>query len=848
MIKSPTQKIKAKDYCSISNEYFTGLPMEAQTELVSHHFRYKRRRLNREVLLAFIGSITPVRIHQVVCRLGDNKESIKKFFRAIKNIDSSVLNDYLLKYTKKNLFEAVTFLKLEDRRKIKSALLIRLPVDQLALLINEHFHSFGKLTGDLFTDKVPFLEPDKLTQLLSCIQPKHLSDFLKATQLDSMKLFAKSFKLGNCDKLVKKIKGRITIIVVPPNKDYLIKNGKRNKRNVLFINRVLFANPDMLFAKLELHLIMIHLKQRKHISNIITPLFHNLKLLHAIVNLPVRRINSVIRFLRDSGFDKQRFVYQFICEHDIKTLKKIKARQYHKIMQALFDSFYIDFQDKYLPQKGNDPVIKKKIQKLVACRFIESVLEDVGEHEIPFLFQFESYLDEDGRTLLGYYRQEGVNLEIRPTIKQFARSFVRFRPRINKLYEVFRISAKNKILDYVPVTYQIGNGRFQHISQGYFVARYLKGLQPKPRSFRTYLTADSKLYLGKIENEVIQTLISFLEGATPLECIVKKNEDSFLLNIYLFNSQSGRFEYRNPIRSIELHTERPYFTHLKYDFSPEAFLELDKRSFNNALRYFKPYYFASFYNSLTIEQKKDIFEKLTTKGENALIDKIGEEQFHNDLDTLTFTFGEELDILDSIIADKMGIAEPAGYVEVAGGRRKTDFLVPEISDLDDDSYFAMRESARIEEFGFDFVSYPPELTFRIKMEILAKIYESFPNDLRRYIKTHASDIDDEIQNKILLIDPRLLDGIVLEKSYAIRKDPIKRTFINNMIKLFEDTVAYDTINEIIIYLRDPKIRIRQDDDTGRFIIRSEVIENIKEMAQWDYDALVAGMGLIISDV
>jgi|GEM_PF-3409944 len=846
-------KIKAKDYINVSPERFFSLPLEKKTELIAHHYTFKRRKLNGIIVDDFLKNID----HGIILATLENMTSEfpkRKFFRSIKNINPDILNSYLQKFPKSALFEAISFLKLEDRRKIYPEILFQIKEEHLAVLINNHFTTFGKLNEQFFKLLLKNLNPEQLKKLISHIDLRIIKHFFKKTGLDDVKNYSTYCGLNGHLEVLDCIKGRVKMFILHTKKDFLARLGKRNKKNVVVINRDLFKNMDLLNIKLELLLQKIKLRQRKHITPLIEPLYHDLKLIHAVINLPLKQVERMKTFLAESNYYELDFVYGLIVNHDLAPFRKIDEKTYNRIMQNIFDLFYQNYIKKYLPKKENDLVFKKKIKKLISCRFIENYLEDSSYGDIPFLFQFDTYLDDDGRVLLGYYRKNNVNIEIRPTIKQYAKSFVRFRPRLNGYYDVFKINSKAKIKDFVPVTYQLSNNKFQHISAGYSVACYVKDYAVTPLSFRTYITADSKLYFGKIDGEVVQTLISYLEGATPIECVLKKQADSYLLNVYILNSHTGKYESKKYVRSILLRREKPYFKDITFDFSPDDFLDMDKSSFNNSLRYFKKEFFLSFYDKLNMDQKKEIFERLSSKGETSLMDKIGEDRFNDDRDKLSVTFGEEIESISDFITDRGGIEEKIvdgnEYIEFqeSFSRRKTDHSLQDLSDIDDDAFFNMRESARVEEFGFDFTAYPPELTFKIKMEILEKIYESFPQDLRRYIKIHAEEIDEEIQEKIEEIDPRLLDGIALGKSFAVRKDPVKRSFINAVIKLFEDYISYDCINDVVAYLRDSKIKIRFDEDTAKFIVRSEVIRKIQDMVKWDFDKLVKNLNIFVSDI
>ncbi len=835
--------IKAKDYISLTPEYYLSLSVIRQAKLLSHHYTYKRRKLNKDVLDTFFNTLTPKLLIRLLKRL-PGEESKRKMFRSIKDIDADVLNTVIVKYSAADAYTIINTIKLEDRRKLNSEVFDKLSPDKLVLLISEHFTSFGKLQPSFFSDYVITLPPETLQYLIKNLERKYLAEFFKRTGLDDISIYANSMQLDSMQNLMDSIKGDVKAVILRQKKSYLIRKGKRNKRNVLLINKDLFRNLDLLHIEIELKLYSIKLKQRKHITSAIDPLFHNLKLLNAVVCLPKQSIEKVIVFLED--YRELDFVYDFICEHDVLELTRVTARKYSKIMQSIFDLFYRSFVVRYFPKKEGDGVFKRKLQRLISCRCLEYNLEYEDNLRIPFLFQFDVYLDNHGRTLLGYYRKNGSNLELRPTIKQNAKSFVRFRPRLNATYDVFKINSKGKILDYVPVRYQITDSRFQHVSSGYTIASYVKDLSQKPNSFRTYLTSDSKLYFGKIQNEVVQTLIGYLEGATPVECTVKRYEGSFVLEIYLFNSQTGRCEYRDPVRAVLLRQEKPYFKELIEDFSPEKFLDMDKRSFNNSLRYFKTDYFASFYEKLTLDQKKGIYEKLNSKGENTLIEKIGEDKFAEDLDKLSLTFGDEFESISDLVAEKVEVEESFAYTE-SRSRRSSDQRILDSSELDDETFLAQNEAARIDEFGFDFVSYPPELTFQIKQKVLEKIYESFPQDLRRYIKIHADEIDEDIQDKILQINTHLLDGIALGKKFAVRKDPVKRAFIDDLIHVLEDHVSYDTINDVIVFLRDSNIRIMRDDKNRKYKLNSNVMAGILELVDWDEDDLTQGLSVNVHD-
>ncbi len=846
-------KIKAKDYINITPNSFSNLPLETKTELIAHHYTFKRRKLNCSIVDKFLKDID----QEIILSTLENMPGEfpkKKFFRSIKNIDKDILNSYLKKLPKSKLGEVISYLKLEDRRKICPEILFEIDENNLPKLINQHFTTFGKLDDKFFKLLTKYLDSMQIRRLFVSLDPRILKYFMKKTALDDLKNYLLCLKINNCLNIMESIKGKIKIVILHTKKDFLARLGKRNKKNVLVVNRDLFKNLDLLNIKIELLLQRIRLRQRKHIPSFIEPLYHDLKLLNSVINLPVKSFEQIISFLNEFKYSELDFIYKVIVNYDFNQFRKIEEKNYNKIIQTIFDLLYQNYVKKYFPKKENDIVFKKKIKKLIACRFIENYLESYNGDGYPFLYQFDIYLDADGRTLLGYYRKDKVNIEIRPTIKQFAKSFVRFRPRLNGYYDVFKINTKANIIDFVPVTYQLVNGKFQHISAGYSVASFVKGYNVIPLTFRNYITSDSKLYFGKIDNEVVQTLISYLEGSTPIECILKRQSDSYVLNIYLLNSHTGRFEYKKCIRTILLRREKPYFKDITFDFSPQNFFDLDNSSFNSSIRYFKKEFFLNFYDKLTMEQKKEIYERLNSKGEGALIDKIGEERFTEDLDKLSTAFGEELENISDFITDRSGIeekiADGSEYVEFPEtfSRRKTDHTLQELHDVDDDAFFNVREYARIEEFGFDFTAYPPELTFKIKMEILEKIYESFPQDLRRYIKIHAEEIDDEIQEKIEEIDPRLLDGIALGKSFAVRKDPIKRAFINGLIKLFEDNMSYDIINDVVAYLRDSKIKIRFSDDEKKFIVRSDVIKKTQDMVNWSYDKLIKNLNVIVSDI
>lgn len=834
--------IKAKDYVTLTPEFFLSLPTLKQANLLAHHYTFKRRKLHKDVLAIFFEMMTPALLRRLLKRLSDD-DMKRKMFRSIKDIDPGILNEVLEKYATSELYTIINCLKLEDRRKINSDVLASLPIEHLTALINDHFTSFGKLDYDFFSDRIVQLGSEPLRYIIAHIDEKYLGEFFKRTGLDDIARYAEAMGLISIQRLMHSIKGDVKMIISGSPKKYLVKKAKRNKRNVLLVNRELFQCIDLMNIEIELKLYSIKLKQRKHLSSVIDPLFHNLKLLNAVVCLPAETIGQIKVFLEK--YAVLDFVYEVICDQDIVELSKISSREYNKTMQSIFDLFYRSFVQRCVPRKEGDTVFKRKVQRLIACRFLEYNLEFEDDQKISFLFQFDTYLDDHGRTLLGYYRKNGSNLELRPTIKQNARSFVRFRPRLNATYDVFKVNAKGKVLDYVPVRYQLTDSRFQHMSSGYSVAAYVKDTVSKPSSFRAYLTADSKLYFGKIDNDVVQTLIGYLEGATPVEGVIKRHEGGYILHIYLLNSHNGRFECRQPVRSILLRQEKPYFKDIIADFTPEQFLELDKRTFNNILRYFKTDYFCSFYDKLTMEQKKELYEKLNSKGENALIDKIGEDAFAADLDKLSLTFGEEFESISDLVADKVDVGESFEFTE-SRSRRASDQRVLDIEDLDDESFFALNEAARLDEFGFDFVSYPPELTFQIKHEVLEKIYESFPQDLRRYIKIHADEIDEDIQEKILDINTHLLDGIALGKKFAVRKDPVKRAFIDELITLLEDHVSYDTINEVIAYLRDSKIRILKGDRNRRYTVNETIIDEILKRVEWDKRELMQGLSVTLS--
>ena len=836
-------KIKAKDYYNIEPDFFLSLPIKKQAVLLSHHYIYKRRKLNHETLDVFMANANPLLLKKIIALLPDELTK-KKLFRSFKDIDAKLLNDFLKKVSPKKLFKFINYLKLEDRKKISPQIISGLKIEQIAVLINDHFKSFGKIDSQILDNFSSYFSSRNIEDIICLLDPKILREFFKVTGFNNLKKFSSRLGLKKISLLQSHIKGDIKMIVVPPKKLFLVRVGRRNKRNVLIVNRELFRNLNLLYFELELKLHAIKLKQRKHIPRIIEHLFSDLKLLYSFVQLPDSEIKKAVKFLKN--YADLGFVYTFLSEDSVKELQKIPRRKYNKVMQSVFDLFFSNFVNMYAPKKLNNPVFKRKVQKLIACRFIEYYLE-YGHGETMFLFSFDDYLDQNGRTLLGYYKKNGTSNELRPTIKHYSKTFVRFRPRYNGIYDIFQVNAKGKIIDFVPISYHIKDSRFQHISSGFFIASYVKDLIDKPFSFRTYLTADSKLYFGKITGEVIQTLVGFLEGATPVECVIKRHDDGFLLNIYLFNPQIGRYEYSSPVRTVLLRQEKPYFTNLVYDFLPEVFLEMDKRSFNKSIRYFKPEFFSSFYEKLNLEQKKSLFEKINAKGESALIDKIGLETFTDDLDKLTTEFGGDFESIADIITERIGSEESyVGFADV-GGRRTSDRLVVEIEDIDDESFFAMNESERVEEFGFDFTSYPPELTFQIKREILSKIHESFPQDLRRYIKIHAAEIDEVIQDKIVSIDHRLLDGIPLGKRFAIRKDPVKRAFIDDIIKLFEDQVKYDIINDVIGYLRDAKIKIYSDDSSKKYLVDNEVVKQIKVLVNWDLDILKQALSVLIKD-
>lgn len=834
--------IKAKDYSDIESAQFSQMPKKNQAELISHHFGYKRRRLSKPVVDAYLKSIKAEGIYDVSAFCID-EEARRKFFRALKNLHKEVLNTYLDQYCKrKELFEAIKLFKLEDRKKIAPDFLLNFTPSQLATLINEHFDTFGKLNPALFPGIGTSFSYDECIELIKAISCNNRAAFIKAAFKNSLNRYVKVFGLNRFQLLLDGIKGDVGMIV-SGDPELLVRSDKVNKKNVLLINAFLFDCPVFLHAEMEIQLYFIKLRQRKHIDSIIEPLFHDLKLLHLLFSIPSRELKRVVSFIKKNKINDRSYVYRILCSDELQVLTRISANQYNKKMQKIFDMFYDDFIQHYDPKNAQDGTVKKNIKKLIASRFIEYQLENGEQGEIPFLFKFDSRLDDDGRVLLGYSRLNGTNMEIRPTIKNFAGSFVRFRPRLSMLYDVFKINAKGKILDFVPVNYSLTDSRFQHISPGVFVAAYVKNEIEKPISFRTYLTADSKLYFGKIDNEVIQTLISYLDGNTPIECTVLREENGYLLNVFILNAQTGKYEYSDPIRSIMLNRERPYFTDIRFDFTPEMFLSIEKSAFNNILQYFKTDYFLSFYNGLKIEQKKQIFEKLTQKAEGTFIEKIGEELFNDDLEKLSSAFGDDLDVIDDFMSDKMSVGQE--YVEISGGRRKSDHAVVEVNDLDDNAFFAQRESERLEEFGFDFTSYPPELTFKIKNHVLMKIYESFPGDLRRYIKIHSSEIDDEIQEKIVEIDPRLLDGVELEKDFAVRRDPIKRAFINDVIQLLEDRVSYDLINDIIHVLRDSSYRILKHREHARFMVKPRVIGTICQLSGLSEQELLSHIAIDI---
>ncbi len=830
-MKRKNKDIKAKDCCKVTPDCFSQLSLDKRSKLVADHYLHKRRHLSVELLRYVHASLTPDFIRKVFSRLKSDRDR-KRFFRSVKNIDPQVLNDHLSGYPVKKLYSAIKCLKLEDRKKISADILSKLSVDKIGFLLKDHFMTFGKLSDDFFAGRHFLVNSDYLKSVISLLPSKFIRSFFKKTGLYDLRKYAEATELDTMTLLLREIKGTVNICLVS-SRGYFIKNGIRNKQNVLFVNKVLFENLDLLNMEIETKLHNIRLKQRKHITFLMQPFYNDLMLLARIINLPVRRMNKVIKFMKSRKTDL--FLYNLVGSKNIGYLKKDISRKYSRTMQSIFDLVYDNFVTIYASDKKDDPVFRKKIKQTVSCRFIESFVEGVFKPEIPFFFQFESFLDNDGRTLLGYYRRDGVNAEVRPTIKNYANSYVRFRPRRNGFYDVFKLNSKGKIGDFVPVTYSLKNNKFQNMSSGFSVASYVKGCQKRPYPFRTYLTADSKLYFGKIGSEVIQTLISYLDGVAPVDVHVRKIDDIYCIDICLLNTRTGRMLLKKPLRSICLRTERPYFKDIIYDFQSAEFLNMTPKEFNNVLHLFKSEYFCAFYDKLIVEQKKRLYEKLNSKGEIALIDKIGEIKFSKDVEDISLAFGSDFDV----DLDYGSGREPMG---TGYARRKTDRVVDEIGDISDEKYFAARESARIDEFGFDFTSYPPELTFKIKMEVLGKIYESFPEDLKYYVKLHADEIDDLIQEKLYSINPKLLDGIKLEKDYIVRKDPVKRMFIDKLIKLFEDDLSYDKINEIISYLREPSIKISGDGDN--FVMDEEIIKGVQDIVKGDYEKLVDSLSVI----
>ncbi|MCB1195447.1 hypothetical protein KDK77_04620, partial [bacterium] len=560
-----------------------------------------------------------------------------------------------------------------------------------------------------------------------------------------------------------------------------------------------------------------------------------------------RSIRNIAMFLSKNNLRDASYAYHYICKTKLEGLKKITASRYTKDTQALFDDFYQQFSSQHLKQESGDKKRKNDLQKLVACRCIEYYLEHDPKPKIPVLLPFDVRMDSDGRILLGYSRVQGKNSEIRPTLKHFSNCFVRFRPHIDGAYDAYKINDHGKIIDFVPALFLMAKSRLQHVAPGYAVAEYIKGYRPRPLSFRTYLTADSKIYFAKIDGEVIQTLTSYLSGGNAVECSIRKDEIGYFMDVYPIEPSTAKKILKKPVRSIMLRNEKPYFTDIADDFAPARFFEMPKNIFNSAIPLFKQRYFCAFYDGLTLEQKKELYEKLTSKGEEYLIEQIGHEKFADDLEQITFTYGDELANISELLGDKEEV-EQREYV-ASYSRRETDIRgdEPEFADVDDDSFFARSEAERIDEFGFDFAAYPPELTFQIKMPILRKIFESFPREFRRYIKIHADDIDEEIQDKLVSINPRLLDGIPIERTFKVRKDPVKRAFIDELIRILEDKVSYDAINVIINYLRNATVRIRKNDRTGAFIVKKFVMSQVAELVSSESDLLYSAIELEIID-
>jgi len=831
-MKRKTKDIKAKDCCKIKSEFFDKLSLDKRAEHLANHCLHKRRRLSVELLNHVHAGLTPGIIQKVFSYLKLDQDR-KKFFRSVKNISPDTLNGYLNMCPVKKLYPLIKCLKLEDRKKIGVDVLSKFSSEKISNLVKDHFLTFGKISNEFFAHNFVRTNPEYLESVISLLPKKLIGAFFKKTGLHDVRRYAEAMGIRSMSQLLFSIKGPVNMCVVSSNRGYFVKSGIRNKQNVLFVNRVLFDNFDLLHMEIETKLHNIRLKQRRHIAFLMKPFYNDLLLLARIINLPVRRMNKVIKFTKTQEVDS--YVYRFVAKKNISQLKKDIIRKYSRTMQTIFDSVY-ENQVQVL-EKKDDPVFRNKTKQTVSCRFIECFVEGVFKPDLPFFFQFELFLDNDGRTLLGYCRKNGSNLEIRPTIKSYARSYVRFRPRRNGFYDVFRLNSKGKIGDYVPVTYSLRDGKFQHVSSGFSVASYVKNYQKRPCSFRTYLTADSKLYFGKVDSEVVQTLISYMDEFTPIDGHIRKMDDRYILEIYLLSTRTGRTLLKKPLRAVCLRMERPYFKEIVHDFLPDEFLTMSSKEFNNALHFFRSEYFCAFYDKLAIEQKKQLYEKLNSKGESALIDKIGEIRFTKDVEDISLAFGDDFDVDLDYGSDR--VAMDAGY-----SRRKTDRVIEDIAEISDENYFAARESARIDEFGFDFTSYPPELTFKIKMEVLCKIYESFPEDLKHYVKMHADEIDDIIQEKLYSINPKLLDGIKVEKDYIVRKDPVKRMFIDKIIRLFEDDLSYDRINEIVGYLRDPKIKISGDADDKYFVVDEDIMRGVQDIVKGDYDKLLDSLSVI----
>ena len=163
--------IKAKDYISLKPDYYLSLSVIKQAKLLSHHYIYKRRKLNKDVLDTFFKTLTPKLLIRLIKRL-PGEEAKRKMFRSIKNIDADILNTVLCKYTTPDISTIINTIKLEDRQKLNSDVFDKLSQDKLALLINEHFSSFGKLKPSFFTDYIVKLPPETLQYLIKHIHPK----------------------------------------------------------------------------------------------------------------------------------------------------------------------------------------------------------------------------------------------------------------------------------------------------------------------------------------------------------------------------------------------------------------------------------------------------------------------------------------------------------------------------------------------------------------------------------------------------------------------------------------------------------------------------------------------------